>query len=275
VKAFQFAIVVTALCGVPALANSVSLQGALVNSSAAGFGDPTSPGIPALSGNLDPTTGLGTITFTDANAGVGFFDLFVDLSVSQPFFNEFGTTGGGSPTAGLSWQIDVPDYWCNKPACQSLGLPSGAPDPNDPTANIIANTLANTLSNNNGAPGTLANFGNDCGAEPAATVPVPNALCNNDVSLAMGFNYIVAPGSEEVVTLTVSGVAPVSGFYLEQLHPEDAANVTGTSPVFLYGSTTSVPEPSSLSTLTLLLVMLAYVQLRRRRRTTYPRFVVR
>jgi hypothetical protein len=88
---------------------------------------------------LDATTGLGAITFTDTTPGLGFFDIFVDLSLSKPFSNEFAATGGGSPSAAQSWQIDVSDYWCNAPACQFIGLPSGTPDPNDPTANIIAN----------------------------------------------------------------------------------------------------------------------------------------
>src|SRR6266852_6520280 len=119
-----------------ASADPVSLAGALLNSSSAGIVDPTAPGTPGLTGNLSGTTGLGTITFSDTNAGAGFFNLFVDLALATPFYNEYGATSG-SPVAGQSWQIDVPDYWCNTLACQALGLPLGSPDPNDPTANII------------------------------------------------------------------------------------------------------------------------------------------
>jgi hypothetical protein len=249
-----------------AFADTVSLQGALVNSSAAGIVDPTAGGTPGLSGTLDATTGLGVITFTDTKPGLGFFDIFVDLSLSKPFSNEFGAIGGGL-AAGQSWQIDVPDYWCNTPACQSIGLPSGTPDPNDPTANIIANTLTNNLSNQNGVPGNLSNFLNDCGAEPNAVSPAQNSLCNNDVALAMGFSYILPVGSQEIMSFTLSHTVPAGGFFLEQFHPIDAANPSGAGPVFLYGSAqqvSAVPEPSTLAIVMLVLAMFMLAGLRRK-----------
>lgn len=248
-KNYLFAVVTLALLANGALAANLTVQTALVNSSAAGIVDPTAAGTPGLTGALDATTGLGTITFTDTNPGLGFFDLLVDLSLATPFFNEFGATGGGSPAAGQAWQIDVPDYWCNTPACQSIGLPVGTPDPNDPGANIIANTLADSLNNQNGVAGMLSNFLNDCGAEPNAISPAQNPACNNDVSLAMGFSYFIPAGGREIITLTVSGTPPASGFFLEQQHPVDAANPNGASPVFLYGSAQqilAVPEPTSI-----------------------------
>jgi hypothetical protein len=251
-----------------AFADTISLTSALVNSSAAGVVDPTSPGAPGLTGTLDGATGLGTIMFTDTNTGAGFFNLFVDLSLAIPFYNEFGATAG-ILAAGQSWQIDVPDYWCSTPACQSLGLPFGSPDPNDPLANILANTLTGSLNDQNGVPGTLSNFLNDCGAEPNAISPAQNSLCNNDVALAMGFSYFIPAGHQELISLTVSQTAPASGFYLEQLHPVDAANPSGAAPVFLYGSAelqqvSSVPEPSTFLMTTSLVVILMFAGLRRR-----------
>jgi hypothetical protein len=175
-KYLLYGMVILALASAEALGDMMSLQGALVNSSTAGVIDPIASGTPGLTGTLDAATGLGTITFTDTKPGVGFFHLFVDVSLATPFFNEFGATGGGTPAAGQGWQIDVPDYWCNTPACQSLGLPIGSPDPNDPGANIIANLLANSLNNQNGVPGMLSNFLNDCGAEPNAISPAQNPV---------------------------------------------------------------------------------------------------
>src|SRR5258707_913515 len=148
--------------GIGALADTVSLNAALVNSSAAGIVDPTSPGTPGLTGALNAMTGLGTIIFADTKQGAGFFDLFVDLSLATPFFNEYGLTSG-TALPGQNWQIDVPDYWCNTAACQSIGLPFGTPDQNDPLASIIANTLANSLNNENGVPGTLSHYLHECG----------------------------------------------------------------------------------------------------------------
>src|SRR5260370_4600971 len=127
---------VLAFSATKAFANTVNLTSALVNSSADGVVDPTAPGTPGLSGSLDGTTGLGAITFTDTRSGAGFFNLFVDLANATPFYNEFGATFG-SAGAGQSWQIDVPDYWCNTSACHAICLPFGSPDPNDPSANII------------------------------------------------------------------------------------------------------------------------------------------
>jgi hypothetical protein len=252
-------------CSTGALADLLSLNTALVNSSAAGIVDPTSAGTPGLTGTLDATTGLGTITFTDTKQGAGFLDLFVDLSVAAPFFNEYGLTSG-TTLAGQSWQIDVPDYWCNTAACQAIGLPFGSPDPNDPAANIIANTLANSLNNQNGVPGTLTNYLNNCGAEPGAISPAQNPACNNDVALSMGFSYFVPTGDREIITFTVSQTAPASGFYLEQLHPADPNNPSGANPVFLYGNAqlqqvSSVPESSS-SLMVLAVTLLAFASLR-------------
>jgi hypothetical protein len=249
----------TFVCSAQAVfATGINLTSALFNSSAAGVvgaGSTGFPVTPGLSGNLDGTTGLGTLTFTDTKVGAGFFDVFVDLALSTPFFNEFGKTGGGSPAVNESWQIDVPDYWCNTVACQALGLPVGSPDPNDPGANVIANTLAHSLSNHNGVPGngglgTFSNYLNTCGAEPSGVTP-QNIQCNNDVALAIGFNYLIPSGYRELITVTVSQAAPASGFYVEQLHPSDPDNPSGTSPVFLYGSATlqplatPVPEPAT------------------------------
>ena len=260
---------VKALLALAFLLNSVSadplsLTSALVNSSAAGLVNPSAPGTPGLGGTLDSSTGLGTIVFTDRTPGAGFFNLFVDLALAAPFYNEYGAESG-TPAPGQSWQIDVPDYWCNTAACQTLGLPLGVPDPNDPTANILANVLANSLNNQNGVPGTLSNFLNDCGAEPNASSPAPNASCNNDVALAMGFNYFVPAGAEEVISLTVSQTAPVGGFYLEQLHPADAANATTTT-TFVFGSEQQlggVPEPPTLPMLLTVGALLAFASIRK------------
>jgi hypothetical protein len=247
-SSWMTAFLALALSAVSASASPV-LNTALINSSAAGIVDPTAPGTPGLSGTLDSSTGLGTLTFTDTHPGGGFFDLFVDLSLAAPFYNEYGNTGGGSPAAGEQWQIDVPDYWCSTLACQAIGLPFGSPDPNDPLANIVANVLVGSLSNHNGVLGTQSNYLNNCGAEPNAISPAQNPACNNDVALALGFSYFLSAGQREILSLTVSQVAPLTGFYLEQLHPADAANPNGAAPVFVYGSATTViptPEPSTL-----------------------------
>src|ERR1700722_16568300 len=51
---------------------------------------------------FNTSTGLGTptLTYNPGVAGPAFVDFFLDEEVGVPFYNEFGSTGGGSPAAG-------------------------------------------------------------------------------------------------------------------------------------------------------------------------------
>lgn len=71
------------------------------------LGDPL-PG----NGVLDPSTGLGTLSFELSGAGshswIGFLDLDIDAHLNT-YFDEYGVAQG-TPENGQSWQIDEPGY---------------------------------------------------------------------------------------------------------------------------------------------------------------------
>jgi len=201
--------------------------------------------------NQPSGTGLGTVTLT-YNPGPGTYnvDFWLYEALSQPFFNEYGSTGG-SPVAGQSWQIDVPDYEYGG----ELGT-AGA-------GTIIANTQANTLANTNYVPGKTDNYLLNC--------PYGLSTCNDVTSMAMGFGFTLAAGQEEVVSFTVSTTQP-SGFYLEQIHPVDAGGNPEVDYFFTGSATTQpittvIPEPGSWILLATTLALLLF-SLRRRSATT-------
>ncbi|MBZ5633350.1 MAG: PEP-CTERM sorting domain-containing protein [Acidobacteriia bacterium] len=194
--------------------------------------------VPSLSSSLDTTfpggTGLGTVTLT-YNPGPGSF--FTSLWLFENLFpataqNEFGVAVG-SPQAGESWQIDVPDATY----VGELGV-AGA-------GTIVANNAANTLSNTNFVPGGTDNFDAQCG------LLVTDATCNDYTSMALGFNFVLGAGEKEIVTFRVSTTAPASGFYLRQVAPVDAANDAeidyfySATAVTVPIETNGVPEPST------------------------------
>ena len=174
------------------------------------------PGLNAAGFNT--TTGLGTLVYTDNAVGSSFFDVFFDLQLGVPFFNEYGQPHN-FPAAGQTWEIGDPWF-----------------------SNIYPDTQGHDLDNTNHIPGTSSNFLNDCIL----------ANCNGDVSMAMGFSYTLAPGFYEVITLNLSLTQPLGGFYLQQVHPTDPANVDPER-VFFSGSAQTfqsqppgVPEPGTL-----------------------------
>jgi hypothetical protein len=198
--------------------------------------------VPGLVSTLDLSaggTGLGSLTLT-YNPGPGTYhvDFWLFEQLQQPGFNEYGATGG-SPAAGQSWQIDVPDYDYTSGSGDPNfgGLPAGA-------GTIIANTLADTLTNTNYLTGSTDQYNLTCKGL---------STCNDYASMAMGFNFTLDPGDKGIITFKVSTTKPTSGFYLEQIHPVDGANPTETD-YFLTSSATissggppppSVPEPGS------------------------------
>ena len=200
-----------------ALADSTSIQSVLFNVNGTPFTDYSAVGMNV--GGFDQATGLGTITFTyNPGPGTYFFDVFLDHSLSVPFFNEYGTVNG-APTAGQSYEIG--DSFAS---------------------NIYNDVLAGgALPNTNTLPGTLSTFDGLCGG----------VTCNGDLAMAMGFAFTLGANQLELITLAVSHTNP-GGFTLQGTHPGDAANPTA-SDIFFNGSAvtqpisvTPVPEPSSL-----------------------------
>ena len=197
----------------------------------------------------DSTSGLGTAAVTFNPGTTGSFNvnllLFEELNDAYGDY-EYATTGGAL-ASGESWQVDVPDY-------------DFAGDPNpDATGTIGANTAASTLSNTNDVPGP-------CPANLSGTA------CDF-TAMALGFNFTLGTGQEELLAFTVSTSAPTSGFYIEQ---QDNAG-SGSTPIY-YSATAetctigvdcpgntpppppppTVPEPGSVTLLGSALAVLGW-----------------
>jgi hypothetical protein len=69
------------------------------------------PGVDAS--QFDVASGLGRLAVTVATPGAHgvfvYFDHEIDEELNT-FFNELGSTGGGAPAAGQSWEIDEPGF---------------------------------------------------------------------------------------------------------------------------------------------------------------------
>jgi hypothetical protein len=207
---------------------SVSLQSAEFNLNGTSYDD-AAPGVVF---SVDPTTGEGTITYTDTSAPGNYnFDAFLDYELGIPFYNENGSANG-SLVGGQSWEIG--DSYASSIYTDVADVPADGSlsDSNWFTNPCVAGTscLDNTAGTYNGSSGI---------ADPDY---------NGDVALAMGFTYTLGADEEEVITLTASETAPTSGFYLEQFTSygctaETAGACTGDIvPVELYLSGTAVEE---------------------------------
>jgi hypothetical protein len=196
--------------------------------------------------SFDFSTGLGTLiwTFAPGAAGAYFLDAFFDHSLDAPFFDEFGTANG-SPAAGVSWQIDEPGFGDGN----RLGT-------------IFDNATANMLDNTNHVPGTASNFLNTCGGNGGGA---PNPASNNDVSLAMGFNFVLTADQQVVITLATGTLRPIGGFFLQQTNPGGSPDLFLTGSLDITSQPEAVPEPA-----TLLLVGSGFLAASRRRRQMRP-----
>ena len=85
---------------------------------------------------------------------------------------------------------------------------------------IFSNLLGSTLDNGNGVP---------AGSE-------------DDVSMAMGWDFSLLDGETAVIQFLISNSAPVSGFYLTQTDPDSGASIYFSSSLNVGG--TVIPEPS-------------------------------
>lgn len=232
------------LLAVPVTAPASTLQEILFNVNGTAYHDTYL--VPGLnSAGWNDATGLGTLTltFNPGAAGAYFFDAFFDHQLHVPFFNEYGAVSG-APAAGVSWQIDEPGFGDGN----RLGT-------------IFGNASANALDDTNHVPGTLSNLFNDCGGNTPGNPPDP--ACNNDVSMALGFNFLLAADELAIITITASPTMPTGGFFLRQLDPDTPSDVFLVGMISIVSS--RVPEPGTLS-----LVATALILLGARRRRTAP-----
>ena len=160
--------------------------------------------------SFDQSTGLGTISWTTSGSGAHTFIAFFDHEIDEmlnTYFNEFGTTNGNLST-GQSWEIDEP------------GQGSSC------TGDIYLHVSTEGLDNKN--------FNG-------------NKYSADDVSMAMGWNFILTPDEIATVSLILSDIRPSSGFYISQTDPETGAIASfDYSPQYtIYFSSTLRIQPST------------------------------
>lgn len=179
-------------------------------------------------------TGLGTITASFSGAGNHYFDAMLDHEIaetSNTAFNEYGVANG-TAASGQSWEIDDPGF-------------NGGDN--------ILNAYVGTLDNTNSVP-----IGDHRGS--------PNPCC--DVSMALGWGFMLTAGQTATVSLLVSQVQPTSGFFLQQVDPQSNVNLYFSGALSVKSPPPAgVPEPGSLLLMGPGLLMLYH---RSRRHRTAP-----
>jgi hypothetical protein len=210
-------------------ADDTSLQEILfnVNGSISDFGG-AAFSMPGLTNGFN-SNGIGTLTivYNPGTTGAHFFDVFMDYELHAPFFNESGEVSG-SPDAGQTWQIDEPGFG----DANRLGT-------------IFTNANNNAFDNTNWIPGKDGNFDTLCGAN-AGGGNVVNPNCNNDVSLGMGFNFILGAGEQATIHFHVSHTVPRASFYLHQIDPDTPSDLYLTGDISIGpGGPQVIPEPGT------------------------------
>jgi len=207
-----------------------SLQEFLLNANGTTYHNTTAvPGLNA--GGFNTTTGLGTLawTFDPGHAGTYSLGAYFDHQGHVPFFDEYGAVAG-TPPAGMSWQIDEPGFGDEN----RLGT-------------IYGNVIAASLDNTNHVPGQTSNFDTFCGANTSGHAV--DAACNNDVAMALGWNFLLGDGQEALFTI-VASLTPRAGFHLGQFDPEtgDAIYLSATGEIRESNGPPppGIPEPSTV-----------------------------
>ena len=179
-----------------------------------------------VTSNPYPTwSGLGSKTITLTSPGAHFVGLFVDHEIDQAintFFNEYGVPVN-TPSLIQTWEVDEPGYLFG-----------------DIYDNFTASDeTGSALDNSSGVPSTNP----------------------DDVSMAIGWNFVLNPGQTAHVSFLLSDSAPLAGFYLEQIDPDSPAAIYFSSSVRVVGGTV----PDGGATLSMLFLSTAILGLIARR----------
>ncbi len=204
-----------------------------------GFNDELSD-VPDLDYSLfDDGEGLGTLTWTTEEDGDHTFIAFFDHELDEwenGYINEFGDPDGTLP-AGQSWEIDDPwfgDIYYN------------IEDSTPTTGSLLDSSVFN-----GGFPLSMP----------------------NDISMAMGWDFILLADQKATISLLLSETMPTDGFYLSHTDPETGSNFDEEYSIY-FSSTLEIkdtggpgpgpiPEPSTLFLMGLGLAGLLGIQRKR------------
>jgi len=90
------------------------------------------------------------------------------------------------------------------------------------------------------------------------------AAAPDDVSMALGWNFLLAPGETATLSFFLSDVTRPGGFYLEQFDPDSQTSIFFSSTMQINGGGNPVPEPSTMLLLGAGLAGLGFYSRRRR-----------
>jgi hypothetical protein len=158
---------------------------------------------------FDFSTGLGSIGITVSGTGAHSVTGFFDHEIDEPintFFNETGSTTG-APAAGQSWEIDEP------------GFANG---------DIFENFQAGALDNGIGT----SVYGD-------TTFP-------DDVSMAVGWDFVLALGEQAMITFALVDMRPSSGFFLEHNDPDSQESIFLSSTLGISPVVSAIPVPAAI-----------------------------
>lgn len=166
--------------------------------------------------SFDYTNGIGSISHDLTISGEGTHTLiaFYDFEIDEPnntFFNESGTAMN-TPEAGQSWEIDEPGYVFGDIYEHVTGW------------NGIDYSGAIGLDNINNVPAGL----------------------EDDVSIALGWDFLLTDTETAYITLSISDTMPVSGFHLKQFDPGSDYSLYFSSSLNIVGDQAPVPEPATM-----------------------------
>ncbi len=134
---------------------------------------------------FDSTTGLGTVMDTFAGAGYCYVALFVDHEIDEAVNTFFNELGFAHGTPAAGQTWEIDE--------PGWGL-------GDIYDNFLASALDNTVLN---------------GAGPGP----------EDISMALGWAFVLGANQRALVNFHLSNIAPTSGFYLEQNDPDSGASI--------------------------------------------------
>jgi len=149
------------------------------------------------------TDGLGTLTWTTNDAGNHNFIAFFDYEIDEEVNTFFNETGANNGVLAAGQSWEI-----DEPGWGSEGY----------VGDIYGHVLAGSLDNSNGLPGP------------------------NDVSTALGWNFVLAEGETALITLFIMDEMPASGFYLQQFDPDSNASIYLASTVEIQ----PIPIPETL-----------------------------